>query len=106
MRTWGKFSDFKRFSVPEWNKSQGDLTVFLKENSRGKRKDVGMTQRVLLQFLLFSFFILFYNAFPFLKQGKKSSRNTACQKDPNEAFQPYQSAHLLHLLFFFSFFFP
>lgn len=49
--------DFKRFSVPEWNKSQGDLTVFLKEISRGKRKVVGMTQRVLLQFLLFSFFI-------------------------------------------------
>lgn len=64
-RTWGKFSGFKRFSVPGWNKSQGDLTVFLKENSRGKRCGDDSNSSASVSFFFFHFSFGFTMYFPF-----------------------------------------
>lgn len=93
---------FKRFSIPEWNKSQGDLTIFLNENRKKKSyRDDSKASASVSAFLIFHLVLQHISLF---KTGEEVILKHCSPERPK--FSLLTLAKCLFSLFFFLLFFP
>lgn len=93
---------FKRFSIPEWNKSQGDLTIFLKENRKKKSyRDDSKASASVSAFLIFHLVLQHISLF---KTGEEVILKHCFPERPK--FSLLTLAKCLFSLFFFLLFSP